>query len=65
MRAIKETRKSFSAIRILADFKVADAGEYESQMAFDAGADIATVLGTSPDSTIKATLRQAEKIRKA
>lgn len=65
VEAIKEVRKSFPDVRILADFKIADAGEYESQLAFNAGADIVTVLAAAPYSTIEATLKQAGKNRKS
>ena len=36
---------------VFADMKTMDAGELEADLAFDAGADIMTVLGTAGDST--------------
>ncbi len=57
---IREIKRSYPLSTILADFKIADAGEYESRLAFDAGADIVTLLAAAPDSTIKTVIRQAE-----
>lgn len=37
---------------VFADLKTADAGALEAQIAFDAGADLVTVLGSADDSTI-------------
>ena len=65
IRAIEVIKKMFPHLKLLADFKIADAGKYESQLAFDAGADIVTVLATSKDSTIKAAIKQAEKSNKS
>ena len=59
IKAIKEIKKIYPLLTLLADFKIADAGEYESHMAFNSGADIVTVLATAPDSTIKTVIRQA------
>jgi len=64
VKAIDECRKCFPHLTILADFKIADAGEYESQIAFDAGADIVTVLAAAENSTIEASVRQALKSKK-
>jgi 3-hexulose-6-phosphate synthase len=37
---------------VFADMKTMDAGELEADLAFNAGADIMTVLGSAGDSTI-------------
>ncbi|WP_066904754.1 3-hexulose-6-phosphate synthase [Millisia brevis] len=37
---------------VFADLKTADAGALEARIAFDAGADLVTVLGSADDSTI-------------
>ena len=38
-----------------------DAGAYEAQLAYDAGADYVTVLGITDDLTIKGCVEQAQK----
>lgn len=44
---------------VFADLKTADAGELEARLAFDAGADLVTVLGTADDSTISGAVTAA------
>jgi len=44
---------------VFADLKTADAGELEAEMAFKAGADLVTVLGTAGDSTIAGAVKAA------
>lgn len=39
--------------KIMADLKIADAGALEAGLAFDAGADIVTVLGTAHPATLR------------
>lgn len=46
---------------IVADMKTMDAGAYEASIAFDAGADIMTVLGCASDETILGALSEAKK----
>jgi 3-hexulose-6-phosphate synthase/6-phospho-3-hexuloisomerase len=45
----------------LADVKIMDAGLMEADIAFNAGADIVTVLGCSDDSTISGVVESARK----
>ncbi|RST23695.1 3-hexulose-6-phosphate synthase [Streptomyces sp. WAC04770] len=45
---------------VFADLKTADAGALEARIAFEAGADLVTVLGTANDSTIKGAVRAAQ-----
>ncbi len=45
--AVRKIKNIFPFLKILADLKIADGGYYESQLAFEAGADIVTVLGNS------------------
>lgn len=61
MRPVRELKKRFPDIEILADTKIMDAGEYEADKAFAAGADIITVLGASYDETIKGCVASARK----
>ncbi|KAA9089277.1 3-hexulose-6-phosphate synthase [Microbacterium radiodurans] len=44
---------------IFADLKTMDAGELEADLAFDAGADLVTVLGSADDSTIAGAVKSA------
>jgi len=44
---------------LVADLKTTDAGAYEAEMAFNAGADITTVLGCASDRTVRAVVEVA------
>lgn len=57
---ISGIRRDYPDTKILADLKIVDAGAVESRLAFDAGADIVTVLGTAHH----ATLREAGDVAK-
>jgi 3-hexulose-6-phosphate synthase len=46
---------------VFADLKTMDAGELEADIAFSAGADLVTVLGTAGDSTIIGAVTAAKK----
>ncbi|MFH8252971.1 3-hexulose-6-phosphate synthase [Microbacterium sp. B2969] len=46
---------------VFADLKTMDAGELEAEIAFAAGADLVTVLGTAGDSTIAGAVKAARK----
>ncbi len=59
MHTVRELRRVFPTIVLLADLKIMDAGEHEATLAFEAGADIATVLGVADDATIRAALAAA------
>ncbi|MXX02252.1 MAG: 3-hexulose-6-phosphate synthase [Gemmatimonadetes bacterium] len=50
---IAGTRRDHPDKKILADLKIADAGAVEAGLAFDAGADIVTVLGTAHPATLR------------
>ncbi|GAA4730723.1 hypothetical protein GCM10023216_23260 [Isoptericola chiayiensis] len=45
---------------VFADLKTMDAGALEAEIAFKAGADLVTVLGTAGDSTIAGAVQAAE-----
>lgn len=45
---------------VFADLKTMDAGELEADIAFKAGADLVTVLGTADDSTIAGAVKAAK-----
>lgn len=52
-------KKEFPEKTILADFKIVDAGGYEAEIAFKAGADITTVLAASDRKTIEDAVETA------
>lgn len=60
MRAVQTLATVYPNKEILADLKIMDAGEYEALMAFDAGADYATVLGVADRETIKGCVDAAK-----
>ncbi len=57
---ISKIRRDFPDAMILADLKIVDAGAVESGLAFDAGADIVTVLGTAHAATLREAGEQAK-----
>jgi len=57
--AITTVKKRFPGVTVFADMKTADTGRLEASMAFDAGADIVSVLGVASDSTIAEALEVA------
>lgn len=58
IRAIKER---FPDLYVLCDGKIMDAGAYEAEEMFSAGADCITVLAVTDDSTIRACVEVAQK----
>ena len=64
LKAVEEIRKEYPNLLVLADLKIMDAGEHEAKMAFDAGADIVTVLGVADNATIKGTVTAAKRCNK-
>jgi len=61
LSGIRKMNDAFPDKLVLADFKTADAGELEASMAFGAGADYVTILGTSGDSTIAGAVKAAKE----
>jgi 3-hexulose-6-phosphate synthase len=49
---------------VFADLKTADAGELEADLAFAAGADVVTVMGTADDDTISGAVAAGKKAGK-
>ncbi len=60
---VRKLREAFPERQIVADLKIADAGELEAEMAFAAGADIVSVLGIAGDLTLQGALRAAGRHR--
>ncbi|MBE7553906.1 MAG: orotidine 5'-phosphate decarboxylase [Anaerolineales bacterium] len=62
--AIRSMREICPDKLILADFKTPDVGGLEAKMAFDAGADMMTVIGGAPLATVKSALEEARRQNK-
>lgn len=62
--AVREIRKRFPELEILFDGKIMDAGAYEADIAYNAGADYVTVLAVTDDRTIADVVKAAEKAGK-
>jgi len=60
-RAIREIKKRHPGQVVLADFKIMDAGACEAEIAFEAGADIVSVLGAANDVTIQDAVEKAHQ----
>ncbi len=60
LRAITAIKNAHPDKTVLADLKTMDAGELEADIAFAAGADLVTVLGSAGDSTIAGAVKAAE-----
>ncbi|MGX8835394.1 3-hexulose-6-phosphate synthase [Amedibacillus sp. YH-ame6] len=63
-KAVELFAKAFPEKEILADLKIMDAGDYESQLAFDANAEYATVLAVTDLLTIKGCVDAANRYNK-
>ncbi|RBW68210.1 3-hexulose-6-phosphate synthase [Bacillus taeanensis] len=61
LRAVKEMKKAFPNLNVLADLKIMDAAGYEVIKASEAGADIVTILGAAEDMSIKGAVEEAKK----
>ncbi|MUH37111.1 3-hexulose-6-phosphate synthase [Zobellia amurskyensis] len=60
LAGIRKMKDAFPDKLVFADFKTADAGELEADMAFGAGADYITILGATGDSTIAGAVKSAK-----
>ena len=59
--AVRQIKETYPQLEVLCYAKIMDAGAYEAQLAYDAGADYVTVLGITDDLTIKGCVEQAQK----
>jgi 3-hexulose-6-phosphate synthase len=62
--SIKAMKQAFPTKQIVADIKTIDNARYEFELCFDAGADMATVMGVSPLVTIDTCMEVANRYRK-
>lgn len=60
-RAVSVMKAMYPHIDILADMKLMDGGEPIASHAFDAGADIVTVLALTNDSTVRGAVKAARE----
>ena len=61
MRPVREFKKRYPGLEVLADAKIMDAVELEEECAFKAGADIVTFLGAINDEKILGAVKAAKK----
>ena len=64
MKSVQELRKAFPEKIILADMKTFDNARYEFEMCYNAGADVATVMGAAPKVSIDTCMEVAKKFNK-
>lgn len=64
MYAVRTLKNTYPDLQILCDAKIMDAGAYEARLAFNAGADIVTVLAVTDDLTIQDCMEEARKAGK-
>ena len=61
LRVVTAMKEAFPDKLVFADMKTADTGALEAEMAFKAGADLVTVMGSVEDATIKGAVEAAKK----
>ncbi|WP_261781844.1 orotidine 5'-phosphate decarboxylase / HUMPS family protein [Rhodococcus sp. BP-332] len=61
LRAVSAIKAAHPDEEVFADLETADAGFLEADIAFTAGADIVTVLGSAGDATIKGAVEAGQK----
>ncbi|MGO4889186.1 3-hexulose-6-phosphate synthase [Anaerobacillus sp. MEB173] len=64
MTIVREIKSMYPNKVIVADMKTCDAGKHEALQAFEAGADITTVMAFSADKTITDMLEVAKQLQK-
>ncbi len=64
MRAVHRIREAYPQLTLLADLKIMDAGRAEADIAFQAGADLVTVMALAADATIAGALESAREHEK-
>ncbi len=64
MEAVRRIHAGFPGLSVLCDGKIMDAGGYEAELAFRAGADYVTVLAVTDDRTILDVAAAAKKYGK-
>src|SRR2546421_9251700 len=65
LSVVKYVKAAYPDKLVFADLKTMDTGELEADLAFNAGADCMTVLGSAGDSTIIGAVKAGKKHGKA
>lgn len=65
LSVVKYVKAAYPEKLVFADLKTMDTGELEADLAFDAGADIMTVLGLAGDNTIIGAVKSGKKHQKS
>lgn len=61
MEPVRRIKRAHPHLEVLADLKIMDAGAYEANLAFQAGADYVTALGVAEDQTIRSCVEAAQR----
>jgi len=64
VHAVKAVKDAYPDLCVLADLKIMDGGYDEAKMAFEAGADIVTVLAAAEDITIQNVVKAGREFGK-
>ena len=64
MEAVRSIKRRFPSLQVLCDGKIMDAGSYESEEMFEAGADWVTVMAFTDSATIAECVETARKHNK-
>lgn len=64
MEAVRSIKRRFPSLQVLCDGKIMDAGSYESEGMFEAGADWVTVMAFTDLATIAECVESARKYNK-
>ncbi len=62
--SVKKARETFNDVVLLADLKTMDGGIFEAEIAFEAGADLTTVMACADYNTIQNVINIARKNKK-
>lgn len=60
MQVVRSLRAAYPEHRLVVDLKIMDAGALEADIAFEAGADVVTVLALASDKTIQGAIKSAK-----
>jgi 3-hexulose-6-phosphate synthase len=64
VHAVKAVKDAYPDLCVLADLKIMDGGYAEAKMAYEAGADIVTVLAAAEDITIQSVVKAGRECGK-
>ncbi|MCS7139768.1 MAG: orotidine 5'-phosphate decarboxylase [Candidatus Nezhaarchaeota archaeon] len=62
LNSVRELKKNFPGVPIVADMKTLDTGAVEVEAAAKAGADVVIIMGLADDSTIKEAIEAARRV---